>query len=133
MHLRTRRILLVLVTATLAGCASAGSSTPESSPDPVAGRELESYVNLDLALRELRPSWLRRSREVFLDKEYFGDVSILRRSFTDPILYIELVPAGDVVRVFGPCQAPSGTGVVDRPRDPQCGTRPIIHIVRFAG
>lgn len=128
-----RTLALLTTVLALSACASAGAAAPESSPDPVPGAELESYVNLDLALRELRPSWLRRSREVFLDGDYFGDVSILRRNFTDPILYVELVPPGDVVRRFGPCQAPAGTGVVDRPRDPQCGTRPIIHIVRFGG
>lgn len=71
--------------------------------------------------------------EVFIDREFAGDVGVLRNSFDEGISYTELVPGRDVVRRFGPCQAPAGTGVLDTPRDPQCGTRPVIHIVLFSG
>ncbi|NIX19949.1 MAG: hypothetical protein GWN07_08975 [Actinobacteria bacterium] len=89
------------------------------------------YANLYSALRELRPTWVRRAREVFVDNELAGDIGVLRRSTSDEIRFIELVPSREVVRRFGPCQAPAGTGVIDTPRDPQCGTRPVIHIVRY--
>jgi hypothetical protein len=90
------------------------------------------YTNLHLALQQLRPSWLQRANEVFMDSQYAGSVGILRRMVDEPIQWIELVPSRDVVRRFGPCQAPAGTGTVQR-RDPQCGTRPAIHIVRYGG
>jgi len=116
---------------TMAGCASAGSGTPRND-DPVPGGEVAEYTNIRLALETVRPSWVRRAREVFIDGQFAGSVGILRDSFNERINYIELVPAREVVRRFGPCQAPAGTGIIDTPRDPQCGTRPVIHIALFS-
>lgn len=121
----------LLVAVFAAGCASAGGGTPRND-QPVQGAELAEYANPYLALQELRPSWMRRAREVFMDSQYAGNLQILRRTFDERIQWIELVPSRDVVRRFGPCQAPAGTGTVQR-RDPQCGTRPVIHIVRYGG
>lgn len=115
----------------MAGCASGGTATPEAEAEPVVGSEIRDYTNIYTALRELRPSWIRRAREVFVDDEFAGSINLLRRSFSEEIRFIELVPPREVVRRFGPCQAPAGTGVIDTPRDPQCGTRPVIHIVRY--
>ena len=113
-------------------CASSGTGTPRDD-GPVGGAEVAEYTNIRLALESLRPSWVRRAREVFIDGQLAGSVETLRRSFNERISYIELVPGRAVVRRFGPCQAPAGTGTLDTPRDPQCGTRPIIHIVLFSG
>lgn len=129
----SRRFAMCLAVACLAACASGGGSSLPLNEDPVPGAEIVGYTNIHLALEQLRPRWVRRAREVFVDNEYAGSVAILRRSFNERVRYIELVPAGEVVRRFGSCQAPPGTGVsVDQPRDPQCGTRPIIHIVLFS-
>jgi hypothetical protein len=116
----------------LAGCASGGTGTPRND-EPVSGGEVAEFSNIRLAIDRLRPSWPRRAREVFVDNQYAGSVSILRNSFNERISFIELVPSSQVVRRFGPCQAPSGTGTLDTPRDPQCGTRPVIHIVLYSG
>lgn len=118
----------VLVVVSAAACASAGSGTPNDAP--VSGAEIAQFTNIRLALQELRPTWLRRAREVFVDREYAGSVAILQQSFNERIQRIELVPAREVVRRFGPCQAPAGTGTIQQ-RDPQCGTRPVIHIVLY--
>lgn len=127
------RIGTLAVVVFVAACAAGagGGGVPQEETEMVSGAEVVDYTNLHTALRELRPSWIRRAREVFVDREFAGDVGLLRRSFADEIRYIELVPSRDVVRTFGPCQAPDGTGVIDSPRDPQCGTRPVIHIVRY--
>lgn len=129
------RIVTLSVVAFAGACAAgAGGSggIPTEETEIVSGAEVLEYTNIHTALRELRPSWIRRAREVFIDREFAGDISLLRRSFSEEIRYIELIPARDVVRTFGPCQAPDGTGVIDTPRDPQCGTRPVIHIVRYS-
>ncbi|MBT8488955.1 MAG: hypothetical protein HKN72_06300 [Gemmatimonadetes bacterium] len=128
-----RIVALAIVVFAGACAAGAGGSggVPAEEVEIVSGAEVLEYTNIHTALRELRPSWVRRAREVFIDREFAGDINLLRRSFSDEIRYIELVPARDVVRTFGPCQAPDGTGVIDTPRDPQCGTRPVIHIVRY--
>lgn len=129
----TSRFALCFATATLAACASSGAPAIPLNADPVPGAEVVSYTNIHLALEQLRPRWTRRAREVFVDNEYAGTVAILRRTFDARVQYIELVPSSEVVRRFGSCQAPPGTGVaVDMNRDPQCGTRPIIHIVLFS-
>ena len=127
----TRGGWIAVAVLALAGCASGGGGTPEAEMEVVAGAQIQEYTNIYSALRELRPTWIRRAREVFVDGEFAGDIGLLRRSFSDQIRFIELVPSGDVVRRFGPCQAPAGTGVIDTPRDPQCGTRPVVHIVRY--
>lgn len=129
------RFVGVLVALGLGACAAGaggGGGIPAEESELVSGAEVLEYTNIHTALRELRPSWIRRAREVFIDREFAGDIGLLRRSFSEEIRYIELVPARDVVRTFGPCQAPDGTGVIDTPRDPQCGTRPVIHIVRYS-
>ncbi len=59
-------------------------------------------------------------------------MGILPRAFNERIQSIELVRGRDVVRRFGPCQVPGGTGTIDTPRDGQCGTRPVIHIVLYS-
>lgn len=128
---RTSKVVLVIMSLCLAGCASSGSATPRND-DPVSGAEIAEYTNIQLALETLRPSWVRRAREVFVDGQLAGSVQILRRSFNERISRIEIVPTSEVVRRFGPCQAPAGTGTLDTPRDPQCGTRPVIHIVLFS-
>lgn len=129
--LRLAASLAVFLSA-FAGCASGAGSTPRND-DPVPGARIAEYGNIQLALEQLRPSWPRRAREVFVDGRYAGSVGFLRRAFNERISRIELVPAREVVRRFGPCQAPAGTGVIDTPRDPQCGTRPVIHIVLYTG
>ena len=123
---------LVVFAAACAAGAGGGGGVPAEEAEIVGGGEVVEYTNVYTALRELRPSWIRRAREVFVDREFAGDIGILRRSFSEEIRYIELIPARDVIRTFGPCQAPDGTGVIDTPRDPQCGTRPVIHIVRYS-
>lgn len=130
--MRLVRLCAVVGVLALAGCASAGGGTPRND-NPVLGAEVASFTNIQLALESLRPTWTRRAREVFVDNEFAGSVQILRRSLNERIRHIELVPSRDVIRRFGPCQAPAGTGTLDTPRDPQCGTRPVIHIVLFSG
>jgi len=130
-HLRAAA-LLTLIVAT-AGCASGGGSGTPRNDDPVLGREVGEFSNIRLALDQLRPSWTRRAREVFVDSQFAGSVAFLRGSFNERISRIELVPSSQVVRRFGPCQAPGGTGTLDTARDPQCGTRPVIHIVLYSG
>ena len=130
--MRRSKAVVVILSLCLVGCASTGSSTPRND-DPVSGAEVVEYTNIQLALETLRPSWTRRAREVFVDGQLAGSVQILRRSFNERISRIEIVPAREVVPRFGPCQAPAGTGTLDTPRDPQCGTRPVIHIVLFSG
>ena len=130
-EVRHSRWWIVAVVVGLTACASTGSSTPRND-DPISGGEVGEYSNIQLALETLRPSWPRRAREVFVDSEFAGSTDFLRRSFNERISYIELVPAREVIRRFGPCQAPDGTGTLDVPRDPQCGTRPVIHIVLFS-
>jgi hypothetical protein len=120
--------LLVVLSA---ACASGGGGTPRNDT-PMQGALVADYTNIHLALQELRPSWTRRVREVFIDGNYAGPVGVLQRSFNERIQIIELVPAREVTRRFGPCQAPAGTGSRSM-RDPQCGTRPVIHIVRYSG
>lgn len=128
-----RIVALSIVFFTVACATGSGGAggIPAGEVEIVSGPEVLEYTNIHTALRELRPSWIRRAREVFIDREFAGDINLLRRSFSEEIRYIELIPARDVVRTFGPCQAPDGTGVIDTPRDPQCGTRPVIHIVRY--
>lgn len=124
--------LTALVASVVAtACASGGTSSAPANNELVSGEEVMAYTNIYSGLQELRPTWIRRAQEVYVDEEFAGSVALLRRSFSEQIRYIELVPARDVVRRFGPCQAPAGTGVIDTPRDPQCGTRPVIHIVRY--
>jgi len=116
-------------------CTACASSGPSAGPDEselVSGEEVAAYTNVYTALQELRPSWVRQAREVFVDDQYAGGTELLRGRFDEQIRYVELVPRREVVRRFGPCQAPAGTGVIDTPRDPSCGTRPVIHIVRYA-
>ena len=115
------------------GCASSGSRVPVNE-DRVPEAELLEYTNLYLALQELRPAWIRQAREIFVDEELRGSIAALRSWAPDQgtIRYIELVPVRDMVRRFGPCQEPAGTGGVMGPRrDPSCGTRPVIHVVRY--
>ena len=132
MMVSTYRTAAFVLALGLAGCASGDSGAPRND-SPLGGAEIMAYTNVQLALETLRPSWLRRAREVFIDNELAGPVEILRRSFNERISRIELVPSREVIRRFGPCQAPAGTGTLDTPRDPQCGTRPVIHVVLFSG
>ena len=74
--------LLLAVVAT--GCASGGGGTPRNDT-PVTGAQVEEYTSIMLALRELRPSWVRRAREVFVDGNFQGPVGILDGRFTDRI------------------------------------------------
>lgn len=130
-----RMVIALALVVCAGGCAAGGGGgsggIPAAETEIVSGAEVLEYTNIYTALREIRPSWIRRAREVFVDREFAGDINLLRRSFSEDVRYIELIPARDVVRTFGPCQAPDGTGVIDTPRDPQCGTRPVIHIVRY--
>ena len=130
--LRTCRAAAVVLALGLAGCASSGGATPRND-SPLCGAEVSDYTNVRLALETLRPSWVRRAREVFIDNELAGPVEILRSSFNERINRIELIPSREVIRRLGPCQAPAGTGTMGTPRDPQCGTRPVIHVVLFSG
>lgn len=122
----------VLLGAVVTGCAGGAGGTPRND-NPVSGAEVAEFTSIQLALQQLRPSWLRRAREFFIDNEYAGSVSGLRRGYNERIRRIELVPGREVVRRFGPCQAPGGTNTIDTQRDPQCGTRPVIHIVLNSG
>ena len=124
---------LLVAVLLAAGCASSGSRIPVNE-DPVPEAALLEYTNLYLALQELRPSWIRQARELFVDEGYRGSIAALTSWAPDQgtIRYIELVPVRDMVRRFGPCQEPAGTGGVMGPeRDPSCGTRPVIHVVRY--
>ena len=128
---RARAGTMVAMALVVGACASAGAGTP-TNEEPVPGASVAEYTNIYLALEDLRPTWVRRAREVYVDSNYAGSVQFLRQSFNERIRGIELVPSRDVVRRFGPCQAPAGTGTVQR-RDPQCGTRPVIHVVLYGG
>ena len=134
MRRRTRMAARALMAgglmALLGGCASGGGGAPLNETS-VSGDEILPYVNLFVALQDLRPRWLRQAREVFVDGNFAGGLSSLRRIRDQPITLVELVPGREVVRRFGPCQAPGGTGTLDTPRDPQCGTRPVIHVVIY--
>lgn len=128
------KMAVLLTWGLVTGCAS-GSPAPsdeisESDVTALSARDLDDYSSLLSAIRTLRPTWIRRTREVFVDGSFHGPQQTLSSISPRSVLRVEMVPAPEARRRFRLCVDTHGTGpVVNQPRDPQCGQRPIIHVV----